>query len=386
MTLRIATDKDRTALIAIVAHTYGIPRANVPGWFERSGHENVMAYEEDGILAGCLHVLPMGQFFAGRRASTAGVQGVAIAVPARGNGAAARMMQAFLREMRARKVALSTLYAATLTLYRHVGYERAGLRYRTSIDLRKFSLPRSGLAVAELNAPDDACQKLYRKVAQRTHGYLDRGSASWRRIVDPRDREPRTFTVTGKRGIEGYVVVEQKMGAANATSVSVLDAVAHTRAAALAIWTLLRQYKSLANEVTLEGGAESLLHAVLPERHYTQELLHSWMIRILNPKLALSQRGYPAISARTTLLLSDASIPENSGAYELVLTNGKPKVVQTKSERGIRITERGLAALYSGLHSSTMIRDLSLLACSDAECATLAAIFGGYSPTMADMF
>jgi predicted acetyltransferase len=386
MTLRIATDQDRAELVGLVAHTYGIPRANVPGWFERSGHENVMAYAEDGNLLGCLHLLPMGQFFGGKRVSTAGVQGVAVGVPARGNGAAARMMQAFLRDMRARKIAISTLYAATFTLYRHVGYERSGMRFRTSVDLRKFSLPRSELTTNELSSPDQPCQTLYRKIAQRTHGYLDRGTASWRRIVDPRDREPRTFTFSGKRGLEGYVVVEQKMGAANATTASVLDAVAATRAAALSIWTLLSQYKSLANEVSFEGGAESILHAVLPERHYSMEFLHTWMIRILNPKLALTQRGYPAISARATLLLSDAALPENAGAYELVVANGRATVKRTETERGVRITERGLAALYSGFQAPSTLRDLGLLEGSDAECATLAAIFGGYAPTMADMF
>jgi predicted acetyltransferase len=223
MTLRIATEKDRADLTSLVAHTYGIPGANVPGWFERSEHENVMAYEEDGSLVGCLHLLPMGQFFGGKRVSTAGVQGVAVGVPARGKGAAARMMLEFLREMAARKVALSTLYASTLTLYRRVGYERAGTRFRTSIDLRRFSLPPSHLAVQELSAPDAECQKLYRRVASKTDGYLDRGPSCWRRIVAPRDREPRTFTFKSARGLEGYVVVEQKMGKANATTVTLLD-------------------------------------------------------------------------------------------------------------------------------------------------------------------
>lgn len=388
MTLRVATKKDRASLVPLVAHSYGIPRAKVPGWFDRSELTNVWAYEEDDELTGCLHALPMGQFFGEGRISTVGVQGVAIGVPKRGKGNGARMMQSFLRTMRDRKFALSTLYAATFPLYRGVGYERAGMRFCTTVDMRQQVLPRGQetRVVRELPSPDTACKKLYRTFAPTQHGYLDRGPSSWRRICDPRDIEARTFTITGRKGLEGYVVIEHKMTSVNASTVNVLDVVATTRSAALEIWRLLQSYSSIAGEVTLWGGADSLMHAVLPERHYRVEFIHTWMLRVLNPTAALIQRGYPPVSARITFLLSDAALPENSGAYTLSVVKGKATVRKTSREQGVRISERGLAALYSGFQSATALRTQGLLDATDAECSILAALFSSPTPAMADMF
>jgi predicted acetyltransferase len=138
--------------------------------------------------------------------------------------------------------------------------------------------------------------------------------------------------------------------------------------------------------VTFEGGDNTLLHAVLPERLFALESLHTWMIRVVSPKLALAQRGYPAVSARIVLRLSDAALPENSGAYELTLSKGAPKVRQIDTEKGVQITERGLAALYAGYQSPAVLRTLGHLACTNEESRTLAAVFGGYAPQMADMF
>jgi predicted acetyltransferase len=391
MTLRIATPKDREGLAPLVGHSYGFATEGVPLWFDKAGHNHVRAYEEGGALCGGLIEIPMGQYFGGRRVPTLGIQGVAIGVPHRGKGVAARMMLEVLRGARKRKIPLSTLYAATFTLYERVGYERSGLRFRTSVDLRRFAFPRESMQVRELTAPDEACQKLYRALAPEKHGSLDRTPYMWRRIAEPRTAtSARTFQVwsdvSAGRKLEGYVVVDHIMSRVGQSSVVLHDVCASTQRAARALWSLLAEYQSVATEVSFYGAADSFMHAFLPERHYSIERSDTWMVRICDPALALSLRGYPRATAKVTLLLSDAALPENSGAYELSLRAGKMTVRVTNSKRGVAITERGLAALYTGFRAPAELQRMGLLDGTEAELATLAMLFAGYPPAISDMF
>src|SRR5690606_17876867 len=95
----------------------------------------IRALRRRGQVLGGLLLIPMGQFFGCRRVSMTGVAGVSVVPAARGQGVATRLMTAALREMR-RGNALSALYPATMPLYRRVGYELAGARYRVEVPVR----------------------------------------------------------------------------------------------------------------------------------------------------------------------------------------------------------------------------------------------------------
>ena len=60
----------------------------------------------------------------------AGIGAVGVLPENWGRGAGSRLMQRTLRELREGGFCLSTLYPATLTLYRKAGYECAGGLYR----------------------------------------------------------------------------------------------------------------------------------------------------------------------------------------------------------------------------------------------------------------
>jgi predicted acetyltransferase len=327
------------------------------------------------------------------------VAGVSIDVRHRAQGVATRMMVEFLRQARRDRFPLSTLYPATVTLYQRTGYERVGHRARITVDLRKFRLSRPGqpLRIEQVDTLPEEARQLYRRQAARQPGYLDRGPYIWDRITQPRNLKVRTFLVHGtaqgaagsKRGrtLEGYLVVSHDMQANGATHVTVVDRAFSTRAAGEAIWQLLAEYQSVATATYLHGGIEDTLLSLLPERHYEAHWLDSWMVRICEPKAALLARGYaPNVSAKVTLLLSDAALPENSGAYQLEVRAGKAAVRAVDTEKGARLTERALAALFTGHRSAWDLRTLGQLEATDAECDALTALFAGRSPCLADMF
>jgi predicted acetyltransferase len=88
--------------------------------------------------------------------------------------------------------ALSTLFPATLPIYRRAGYEVAGATSAIHIpDTRLINVPP-----AEIDArpvlPDDlpTVHEIYRSFARQHPGTLDRGPTQWKYIIDPMS-EPR---------------------------------------------------------------------------------------------------------------------------------------------------------------------------------------------------
>ena len=386
MVLRIAEAEDRKVVGPVLAHSYSFAASDVPMWLERAGHENLHVLEEQGAITGSFIAMPMGQFFGGRSVRTFGVGGVAIPVPQRGKGAATRMLTEALRLARKNRFALSTLFPTTLPVYQRVGYQCAGHRLKTTVDLRQQRLPKGQLRIEEHVAPPDEVKALYRKVAQHCAGHLDRGPYVWGRVTAPRGAAKRTFTFHGDKRLEGYVIAIHQMTASGSTSVAIIDAAAVTRAGGEAIWSLVSGYQSIATEAVLHGGTEGFLQSLLPERSYRTEWVDSWMVRICDPVLALRSRGYPPVSARVTLLLTDAALPENSGTYTLAVAGGRGVVERGAGTKGARLTERALAALYTGFLSPWELRRLGTLTCSDDEAAVLSMLFAGRAPSMPDAF
>lgn len=402
--LRPAGDADHAPLADLLSHAFGFPRDDAQGWFARPGtalrvYTTKRSSIEGGTaLAGGLLEIPMGQFFGGRSVSTMGVAGVGIASELRGRGLGAKMMVAMLRDARSQRFALSSLYPATLSLYRRAGYERAGAHYAGSFDPRNFEVPRvPDVSITEIkNASSEGLppdlRALYRSNAARATGHLDRGEYIWSRVTNPRGLlATKTFVASHHGKLEGYVVCSHQMGN-DESKVTVTDLVATTKRAANAILRLLIEYRSLATVVKWKGDPSDLFTSILPERHYQFTVTDAFMIRVVNPSLAITTRGYPRFAAGTvTFDIDDASLPENSGSYVFTLEDGK--AIEGSKPGGSRhgglrvaMNERGLAALYSGFSSPHTLAAAGLLEADEDTLATLGVWFGGPPPSTPDFF
>lgn len=374
-------ESHRARLHDIVGHAFGLSADDVSRWFLRAGEEHVRALVRNSEVVGGLLEIPMGQYFGGRSVSMLGVAGVAIAASERGQGLGTKLMLETLRSARERGFALSTLYAASVTLYRRAGYERAGARFGFMLDPRHVEVAREPeMTMREVDTSSglpDEMRALYKRFAAKTPGFLDRGPYCWMRVVAPRGMTTKTFSVTREGQLEGYVVLAHVMPPQGfPTSVQVTDMAATTPRAARAILRFLVEYRSLAEVVTWQGGPSELFANMLPERHHTVKLSDYFLVRIIDVARALEQRGYPAGTRRgLTFELDDTSLPEGSGRYEL---GGGGSVV--------KVNERGLAALYSGMSQAHVLADAGWLE-ADEETQLLAdAWFSGPLPTMRDHF
>ena len=388
-----ASEATIDALGDVLSHAFGFPREDARSWFERAGIENVRMLERGGRLCGGLIEIPMAQFFGGRSVTTMGVAGVGVAPEERGHGVATRLMVSMLREARARGFALSTLYPASVTLYRRAGYERAGARFSVSFDPRACAIERvPEMTVREVIGTPEDVVGLYAATARRSPGYLDRGPYVWSRVSKPRGLVTKTFTVSHGETLEGYVVLSHTMQDGIATTIGITDIAATTARGARALLRLICEYRSLATVVKWHGGPSDLFTNLLPERHCEIRLVDYFMVRVVDVARALSSRGWPrGASGSITIELDDASMPENGGVYALTLENGSMRVVSGEGEGEgkrprVRITERGLAALYTGYAQAHVLADAGWLEADDDARAALDGWFGGPLPTMRDMF
>lgn len=371
----------RARFARVAAHAFGFPVEEAPDWFALAGHENLRVVTEGERVLGGLIVIPQGQFFGGRSVPSLGLAGVAVGPDARGAGVATRLVIDTLREARQNGFALSSLYPATVQLYRRAGYARAGARHEITVDPAAVRTGARGV-FERVDAPsdDEALKALYRRFASSRNGFLDRGPYVWSRVLRPRKSATEVFRL----GQEGYLALTHRMlddgGEVLVRDLVVLDA----RAAAQAL-ELLASYGSVAQKIRWWGAAPDLLTASLPERRHAIRTTDYWMLRICDVPRALELRGYGALDLDLELDVRDDTIPENQGRFVLSVRDGRGQV--TAGGRGaLRLDVRALAALYSGFLDVHTLVALGEAEGSSDELARADALFAGRPPAMSDYF
>lgn len=400
----VETDAHSAGFARVLAHSFARTEVETAQWLTRHARSDlrVLTDAASGRTVAGLIIIPMGQYFGGRSVPMHGVAGVGVAPEARGQGAAPELMRRTLREMRESGVPISGLYPAAQKLYRAVGYEQAGSRFEVRIPAQAIGLRRpvsDGLVTREMEPRDrEAVTALYSVFARANDGNLDRGPLAWDRIERPppsRTDPARVFVIEGPLGLEGYIYLNQQMPAPPAGGkheVHVHDMAAATPAAALALWSFLGGYASLATDIIWHAGPAHPLLAMLPEQPYRMTLRHHWMLRIVDIAAALRARGYPAgVRASLRLEVSDAVLPSNSGGWLLEIAEGKAGVENVAEAHApasptISVSINALASIFSGFFSARSLKLMGALRADDRGLAAAELIFPCGSPWMSDMF
>lgn len=388
-TLRPYAPEHAEAVILAESYSFGVAAETVPKWLERAGHENVRSFFSGDRLVGALLVVPMGIFFGGRSVKNLGIAGVAIGPFDRGRGHAYEMMAEAMREGRRAGYAVSTLYPATISLYRKAGFELAGGHYEITLDLRRLNIrANDGELVPITRADLPELTRLQRAQAMENDGNLDRGPYIWERVFAPR-LEPATGVGVRFGGqLEGYLVLKSKPSSDPPFhDLHLTDLLASTPRAAQRILSFLCEHRSLGLTAHWTGGQYDPLLSLLPEKIYTHQLYEQWMLRILDVRAALEARGYRNELPRSLELeIEDRVIPENTGTYRLESEGGQGRVTASTGGPKLRTTIRGLAALYSGYAPASALARLGVLEGEPAAIEAADRIFLGRTPWMQEMF
>jgi predicted acetyltransferase len=361
----------------------------VEDWPKADDPAHVRIASVGGSVAGGLVTLPIGQWFGGRRVGMAGIRFVGVAPDRRAGGVATALMRAALYEAHAAGQPLSTLYPATQPVYRRVGYEQAGVNMQFRLDLQRIPLRDRDLRLRRVdpNAEAESLRRLYQTRAARTAGNLDRDGVRllWDRVTRPRGAsEALVFSVEDDAGPQGYIAYAfRNETPASRYDLLVTDFVALTAAAARRMVSHLADHHSQGANALLriEPAAAALL--CLDEQRARIHDHFAWMLRIVDVKGALEQRGYPPeLQAELHLEVHDDVLPWNDGRFVLAVADGRGEV-RAGGRGSLQIQARGLAPLYSG-YLSALELEVSGLAAGDVEPA--ARLFSGARPWMSDWF
>jgi predicted acetyltransferase len=327
----------------------------------------------------------MEQWWHGAAVPAGGVASVYVAPDERGRGVGARLSAALIELIAERGRPLSVLYPATAPVYRRAGYEHGGAQ--NWITFRGETLRTlGGEAIANVKirqaGPADAAEvvTVLRTVhaSARDAGPLDRGEEFVRWTID----DPELFAYLADDGFIAYHWSD------DLSDLVVERVIAGSAETARALWALVGSGSSTAEYVRARVSPHDPVLWLLRDR--TDESLRrsSWMLRVVDAPAAIAARGFPAgVSAEVPMVVDDPLRPDNAGGWRLIVTEGRGRLERAAADRsGVRLTARGLAALYAGVPPGTLIR-AGLLdgAAGGADVAALESAFAA-TPFMLDDF
>jgi len=395
------TEADLPAMSRLIAHAFATPPELTSVWLKNAGlGESRVMRDSAGTPEACLLRVPQGHFYGGRSVPALGIAGVAVAPEARGRGLAREMMRASMLEAAEEGWALSSLYASTQSLYRQVGFEQAGVRCALKLRAADFRLGDDGggdwkkVDVRALaDADEESVRGCYRAFAERFDGLLDRGPYCWKRVSNLRNELFNGFGFFGAHGaLEGYVYLNQRRNAATGHhDIQTTDVVFTTARAGRAIIRFFGGFATTADEVFISAAPNHPLLALLEQQCFKLELQNIWMLRVVDVRAALEGRGWASgLHAEAALEVTDALLPRNNGVWRLRIADGRGSVGHAPGARtgedALRMTERGFAALYSGMFSARQAVMTGLAEGSEAAIAAAERAFPGGSPWMLEIF
>jgi predicted acetyltransferase len=164
------------------------------------------------------------------------------------------------------------------------------------------------------------------------------------------------------------------------------DVVATTSAAARRIIAFVADHRSFVQTFDWMGPPADPIAFHLSEPRRQVQVSFPWMLRIVDVRSALAERGYsPLIETQLHLRIADDVIGANDGPFVLSVSGGKAEI-EPGGEGRLRIDVRGLATLYSGYASAHELMSTGYIEAGEDDLAAADGIFAGPAPWLADMF
>ncbi len=350
---------------------------------------------EAGRLIAMSSALGFGQYFGGRSVPMGGLSSVAVAPDARGRGLAKRVIRGCIEAMRERGEVVSSLYPATTSLYRSLGWELGGnlaILKTPAASLRGLPRPEIGRTrpLAEEDWP--AIRAAYDGLASTVNGCLDRPPRWWEaRELAWKDRDVYVFEgATG--ALEGYLIYHQIDGEwshlGGEFGIVVDEFVTLTRDAGLGLWGLLASWAPQVDQISFRGAIDASTLLVLPEQVFETLAEVRWMTRVVDAAGAVAARGFPAgLDVEVPLRLRDDIVGDNDGDFVLTVQKGRGMLAAAQGGTGPSIDVRGFSSLYTGWADTALIGRAGLLSGGSSEQrSALDAAFAGNTPWMLDEF
>ncbi|MFI7063014.1 enhanced intracellular survival protein Eis [Kribbella sp. NPDC050124] len=317
------------------------------------------------------------QWWSGRPVRMAGVAGVVVAPEYRGRGVGSKLMRGVLQRAVDKGFPLTGLYPATTVIYRHLGYEFGGGRYRFSFpaaDLRSLG----GKEVAVRRAGPDDAERFLELAGQSHTRRRTSGPLVWP-IKEVKEwlADEENFAYLAE---DGFVVYNW-----SGSDLCVDELVAGSDATARALWATVGSGSSIASTVQAYISPDDPLHLLVEHEAYKDVQHQRWMLRLLDAPAAIAARGFaPDVAVEADLRIDDPDVPANTGDWHLSVADGVGRLTPTEASGDVlQLGPRGLAALYAGTPVATL-QGAGLV--SGRPAAELDTVFASATPYMLDYF
>lgn len=388
--------RDLESVFELQAEAFAVARDDVPTWLARAGHDNVRVLRVGGVPVASLILAPMAHRIEGREVPCVGIVGVGVALHARGSGAARELMARCVRELHGHGVAISSLFPATQSLYRKVGYERAGKLVEVSLERDALAdLPRApGITVRPLGRADQPeIEELIARAGASDDGALVRGAYLWNRLWN-RPRAPaRAFGFHRGSQLVAHIFLVQEPDTEHAPrhAVRVLDFAFDSRDGALALLGFLHAQRSLATGYVLRGGPSMKLLHLLAEPRWEERSVLDWMVRITDVERALEARGWAPDPTGEVVLEVHDDLLDQGGHYVLSVEGGRARARRVDAPASVlpsaALDVRALAPLFTGHLTAVELARLGLLQSESPDTVRLLAeLFRTRRPWVNEMF
>jgi predicted acetyltransferase len=389
VTIRPATIDDVERIIALRTQAFNIDEHGRESMRKDPRIDEVRVAELDGKVVGTARAIPFAHFFGGAPIEAAGISGVAVAAEARGKGVGTTMMRELLRELRP-AMPISTLYPATVPIYRNAGYGFGGVRtfWKTRLD----ALPQDASLSAQPFTDDDIDEvnDAYERFASGTNGLVRRSTEWWKRRVfsDWENRIVYRYLVREADEITGWIVyMLAKAGGEHwRMNVDVRDLIWTTPGAGRTLLSLAALHRSTGEEMHWPGPPTDPLADLIAEDPIENDGTFRWMLRLLDVPAAIEARGYsPLIDAAVTIAVRDPLFGDNEGPWRIEVGGGQAKVLPAE-QADAAVDVQALASIWSSMHRARDAARIGGLRATPQAIEALEHIFAGPLPWIADFF
>ncbi|GII80832.1 hypothetical protein Sru01_58140 [Sphaerisporangium rufum] len=323
MEIRDITDGDLPAVLDERRRAYGpVDAAEAERWKANVrpylGQRRYLGVFDGDRLMGTARLWDFRQWWHGRALSLGGVASVAVSPEERGRGVGRFLMRGVLDRCAELGHLASALYPMTTPLYRGLGWEHAGARYRVTLPteaLRPLAARDARAGLRRIGAAD----------AAEVIATLDRVHAATRATGPIAWDENITRMWLGGENTfaylaeDGFVVYRWQEG-----GIEIDNLVAGSAATARALWALVGGASSAAPKVTASVEPDDPMLWLVRERDKDTVAQTRWMFRLVDLPAAVAARGYPAgVRVDTVVEVDDPQRPANSGAWRLTVSGGQ---------------------------------------------------------------
>lgn len=387
--LRAAEPGDLPALGSLWRTAFHVPQHSLDSMPERLRLPRLLVATRAGEVMASTQRFAMRQWFGGRPVSMSGIASVAVHPLERGAGVGSKAMEETLRLARDEGFALSSLYPATVPVYRRLGYELAGTQttYRVAID----ALPRGRGVLLDVPEGGGPIKASYERLGRRENGLTEGVDDDWWpwRVLGRWSTEPTGAAMTPEDVPDGYAAYqEQDLPGAWGYKIACSHLVAHSREAALALFDYFRRFKGVGQYLEWHGPPNEPLALILPEQspRIVDEFRN--MTRILDVPSAFEARGYPDVTGSATFSVDDPLFEDNTGTFLLEAQDGKVQVSRRPmgASAGAPISIGALTTMFTGFVTPSTAAAMGLIDPDHPALGLFERLLAGPPPWTPDFF